>query len=300
VNFLKVGSRNPKFVLIANIFINIAVGAAKWTGGLLGNSQALLADALETTADIVSSIVILFGYQKATQAPDHNHPYGHGKIEAITSLVIGLVLVLSAMLIIYASVQSLLLPDKIPPKFFTLFIAVAVIVVKEVLYRVFKKLSFKFHSSLLKNEAVHHRIDAFTTIITLVGLGLSLLSSDKFWYGDQLAAIIASAIIFYNAYRITRNALSELMDEQSYPEISQLVESIASIIEDIDSFEKCYVRKSGNRYYCDIHIRVNANFSVKKGHDIAHLLKDNAQAANRLIEDVHIHVEPSFDLGSEE
>ena len=295
MKLLGLSIKNPRTILVFNILINVMVGAVKWFGGIIGGSHALLADALETTSDIVSSVIILLGYNKAIQPPDHNHPYGHGKLESVTSFIIGIILIFSAGLIIWESVQSLLLPDKVPPKQFTIYIIAAVIVVKEILYRVFKSLSEKFHSSLFYNEALHHRTDAFTTIITFIGVSFALYGNTRFWYGDQLAAIMASAIILYNAYRIIKSSISELMDEQTFPEISGLVERVASEIKEIDSYEKCYVRKSGNRYYCDIHIRVNANFSVKQGHDIAHLLKDRTQEANKLVEDVHIHVEPSYD-----
>jgi cation diffusion facilitator family transporter len=296
VSLLYFSRKSPKSMLIINILTNIFVGAVKWIGGIFGNSQALLADALETSSDIVSSTILLIGYDKSTQPADQNHPYGHGKLEAISSFIIGIVLIFSAALIIYESTQSLLSPHKEIPKTFTVYVVVAVILVKEILYRIFKALSIKFHSSLFKNEAMHHRTDVLTSIITLSGIAISLLPNGKFWYGDQLAAIMASAIILYNAYRIIRNSLSELMDEQTFPEVSSLVEKIAEDILEIDSYEKCYVRKSGNKYYCDIHIRVDANFSVKKGHDIAHLLKNKAQTKNRLIQDVHIHVEPTFCL----
>jgi cation diffusion facilitator family transporter len=295
LSYLKKVGQKPKFVLLVNILINIFVGTIKWFGGIFGNSQALLADALETTSDIISSVILLVGYNKSTKAPDLNHPYGHGKLQSLTSFIIGLVLILSVGLIVYESVQSLLLPNKIPPQKFTIYIIVFVIVIKEILYHVFKRVSKVLHSSMFHHEALHHRTDAFTTIITLVGVSFSLFTDGKYWYGDQLAAIMASAIILYNAYRIIRSSVAELMDEQTFPEVSSLIEQIASEMSDIDSYEKCYVRKSGSKFYCDIHIRVSANFSVKKGHDIAHELKDKAQGANFLIEDVHIHVEPTYD-----
>jgi cation diffusion facilitator family transporter len=293
VNFFRNSQKDPKKILLINILVNILVGSIKWFGGIVGQSHALLADALETTSDIVSSIILFFGYNKSTQAPDHNHPYGHGKLEAVISFIIGILLIISAILIIFDSTQSLISPEKEAPKDFAIYLILGVIVVKEILYRIFNALSIRFRSTLFQNEAIHHRTDVFTSFITLAGVAVSLFASKSFWYGDQLAAIIASAIILFNAYRIIRNSLSELMDEQSFPEISHLVEQMASEIQEIDSYEKCYVRKSGNRYYCDIHIRVNANFSVKQGHDIAHLLKDKVQKNNSTVEDVHIHVEPS-------
>lgn len=295
MSFLTKVSNKPKLMLWLNILINIVIGTIKWLGGIFGHSQALLADALETTSDVISSIILLVAYDKSVQPADHNHPYGHGKLQSLISFLIGLILIFSAVLIVNESIQSLLNQEHEIPHFFTIYIIAFVIVIKEVLYQLFKKLSEKMQSSLFYHEAIHHRTDAFTTIITLLGVGFSLFTKGKFWYGDQLAAIMASAIILYNAYKIIRGSVSEIMDEQTYPEVSGLIEKLAEEIKDISSHEKCYVRKSGNRFYCDIHIRVNSNFTVKQGHDIAHLLKDRAQSVNKLIEDVHIHVEPTYD-----
>ena len=284
---------NPQRVLIINIIINLIVGSIKWFGGILGQSQALIADALETTSDLVSSIFVLVGYKKAIQPPDKQHPYGHGKLEAVTSLLIGLVLIFSACVIVYESINSLLMPDKSPPLKFTLIIVISVIIVKEVLFRVFRAISKKTNSTLFYNEALHHRTDAFTSFITLIGIGISLIPNGDFWFGDQIGAIVASGIILYNAHKIIRGSLAEIMDEQTFPEIALVIEDVASKIPDIDSYEKCYVRKSGNKFYADIHIRVQKNFTVEQGHNIAHLLKDNAQAQNPLIQDILVHVEPS-------
>jgi cation diffusion facilitator family transporter len=294
LKILKISRLKPKSLLLINILINICIGAIKWFGGIVGNSQALLADALETTSDVVSSIILFIAYNKSTQPADHNHPYGHGKLQSLLSFIIGLILIGSAGLIIQESVHSLLAHEKLAPHFFTIYIILFVIVVKELLYQLFNRISKQMHSSLFHHEALHHRTDAFTTIVTLIGVSFSLFTNGKFWYGDQLAAIMASAIILFNAYRILKSSVSEIMDEQTYPEISGLIEGLAEEMVDIASHEKCYVRKSGNRFYCDIHIRVNKDFTVRQGHDIAHLLKDRAQARNRLIEDVHIHVEPTY------
>lgn len=286
-------SKNKR-VLFLNILINVVVGTVKWVGGIKSSSQALVADALETTADIISSIIVLVGYNKAIQPPDQNHPYGHGKLEPVISFIIGIVLIFSAGVIIQESIKLLLLPDKDPPRVFALYIALGVIIVKECLYHVFKKIGQKTGSTLFHNEAIHHRTDALTSVLVVVGVGLSLIPNNLVWFGDYAAAILASGIILFNAYKIIRKSLSEIMDEQTYPQVAELIENTAAGMSSIESFEKCYVRKSGNKFYCDIHIRVNKDLSVKQGHDISHDLKDNAIAQNRLIADIHIHIEPTL------
>ena len=283
-----------KRVLFLNIIINLIIGSFKWIGGIKGSSQALVADAVETTADIISSVIVLIGYNKSVQPPDKNHPYGHGKLEAVVSFIIGLILIFSAGVIAYESVQLFLLPDKDPPAVYTLYIALAVIVIKETLYHVFKKIAKKTGSSLFNNEAIHHRTDAITSILVVIGVSLSLFSTDVLWFGDYLAAVIASGVILYNAYKVIRTSLAEIMDEQTYPEVASLIEKTAQEMKNIHSHEKCYVRKSGNKFYCDIHIRVDKDLSVKEGHDISHELKDNAVAQNPLIADIHIHIEPTL------
>ena len=166
-------------MLLVNILINIFIGAIKWVGGIFGQSQALLADALETTSDVISSIILFVAYDKSTQPADLNHPYGHGKLQSLISFIIGLILIGSAGLIINESVQSLVRHEKKIPHVFTIYIILFVVFIKEILYQVFNRLSKQMHSSLFYHEALHHRTDVFTTLVTLLGVSFSLFTNGK-------------------------------------------------------------------------------------------------------------------------
>ena len=148
------------------------------------------------------------------------------------------------------------------------------------------------NSSSLKADAWHHRSDAITSVLAFVGISVAILFGDGFEAADDVAALIASGIIIYNAYRIFKPIISEISDEQIYEELSNEIIQISKSVSDVIAIEKIHVRKMGMVYYVDLHLIVNANFTVMQGHAIAHNLKDEVRKRLPEIADVLIHVEP--------
>lgn len=275
------------FSIIGNTSLAIVKGLA----GYFGNSYALVADAIESTSDIFASFLVLFGIKYSNRPADKNHPYGHGRAEPlITFLVVGF-LITSATVIAYESIINIRTPHGLP-KPFTLIILGAIIIWKEISFRMVMKRSIEINSSSLKADAWHHRSDAITSVAAFVGISIALVGGKGFEAADDWAALFASAFILYNGYLIFRPALGEIMDENLYEDLIEEIRRIAITVDGILGTEKCLIRKSGMKYLVDLHATVNANISVRQGHELAHKLKDTLQNEIPEIEFILIHIEP--------
>ncbi|MFD0760887.1 cation diffusion facilitator family transporter [Lutibacter aestuarii] len=274
-----------------SILSNLLLALIKAAAGILGNSYALIADAIESTTDIFSSFLVFLGIKYANKPPDENHPYGHGRIEPlITFLVVGF-LIISATVIAYESIHQILSPQK-APKPWTLIVLGIIIIWKEISYRIVLHKSIQTNSTSLKADAWHHRSDAITSITAFIGISIALIFGEGFEAADDWAALFASAFIIYNAYLIFRPALGEIMDEHVHDDLIEEIRNIAITVEGVLGTEKCFVRKTGMKYHVDLHAIVSGEISVKEGHLISHNLKDRLQEKIPNLNDVLIHIEP--------
>ena len=263
----------------------------KGVSGILGNSYALIADALESTTDIFSSLLLLFGLRYAKKPADKNHPYGHGKIEPLLTFMVVAFLVTTATIIAYESIRNIQIPHK-SPKPWTLPVLAAIIFWKELSYRHVLKKSRETHSSSLKADAWHHRSDAITSVMAFVGIGIALAFGKGYEAADDWAALFAALFILYNSWRIFRPALGEIMDEHVYDELQEEIREISQSVEGIIDTEKCFIRKAGFRYHIDLHAIVKGSITVAEGHRLSHLLKDTLRARIPVLGNVLIHIEP--------
>lgn len=275
-----------------SIAANVGLALVKGTAGVLGNSYALIADAIESTTDIFSSLLVLFGLQYARRPADENHPYGHGRIEPLITFLVVAFLVLSATVIAYESIEHIRTPHKVP-RAWTLIVLGVIIAWKELSYRIVLRKSEETNSSSLKADAWHHRSDAITSVTAFAGISVALIGGPGYETADDWAALFASAFIFYNAYLIFRPALGEIMDEHVYDELIGEIRATAVTVNGILGTEKCYVRKSGMCYLIDLHALVDGNLTVTEGHDLAHQLKDRLREVIPNVEEVLIHIEPA-------
>ncbi|MDF3027644.1 MAG: cation diffusion facilitator family transporter [Fluviicola sp.] len=276
------------FSLVGNFIMAIVKGLV----GYFGNSYALIADAIESTGDVFASALVIVGFRYARRPPDENHPYGHGKVEPLITFVVVGFLVASATLIIIESIHNIQTPHKAPASY-TLWFIGGIIIVKELFFRFVSKSGKEVGSTSLQADAWHHRSDAITSACAFVGIAIAVYMGDTWAQADDWAALVASLIIFYNAYKIFRPALGEIMDEHVHDEFISVIREKAKEVDGIHTTEKCWVRKSGMRYWVDLHIHVDGKLSVHEGHTISHNLKKYLMDEIPEIEDVLVHVEPS-------
>ncbi|MGO4818236.1 cation diffusion facilitator family transporter [Flavobacterium sp. W22_SRS_FP1] len=274
-----------------SIIGNTCLAVIKGLAGFFGNSYALIADAIESTTDIFASFLVLFGIKYSNKPADKNHPYGHGRAEPlITFLVVGF-LITSATIIAYESIINIRTPHALP-KSWTLFVLGAIIIWKEYSFRLVMKRSLETNSSSLKADAWHHRSDAITSIAAFIGISIALILGNGYESADDWAALFASGFILYNSYLIFRPALGEIMDEHLNDDLIAEIRKVSYQVEGIIDTEKCFIRKAGMKYHVDLHAVVDANISVKEGHELAHNLKDVLRSKIPELGHVLIHVEP--------
>jgi cation diffusion facilitator family transporter len=275
------------FSIIGNTCLAIIKGFA----GFFGNSYALIADAIESTTDIFASFLVLFGIKYSNRPADKNHPYGHGRAEPlITFLVVGF-LITSATIIAYESIINIQTPHDLP-KSWTLFVLGAIIIWKEYSFRLVMKRSVETNSSSLKADAWHHRSDAITSVAAFIGISIALILGKGYESADDWAALFASGFILYNSYLIFRPALGEIMDEHLNDDLIEEIRKVSYKVKGIVGTEKCFIRKAGMKFHVDLHAIVDANISVKEGHELAHNLKDALRREIPELGHVLIHVEP--------
>ena len=274
-----------------SILGNTALALTKGLAGIFGNSYALIADAIESTTDVFSSVLVLFGIKYSTKPADENHPYGHGKAEALVTFAVVGFLLISATIIAYESILNIQTPHETPEKF-TLVVLAVIVIIKELFFRFVSKKSHETNSGSLKADAWHHRSDAVTSLMAFIGIAIAIYFGPGYETADDWAALLASGFIIYNAYLIFRPALGEILDEHLYEDLIINIRAIAKNVPGVVDTEKCYIRKTGMTYFVDLHAIVSGSITVSEGHAIAHNLKDTIQQQLPEIADVLIHVEP--------
>ncbi len=274
------------------IIVNTILAGTKAIAGILGNSYALIADAIESTMDVVSSLVVWGGLKISTLPPDAEHPYGHGKAEPLAAVVVSLALVVAAIAIAIQSVREIITPHHAPAPF-TLVVLLVVVITKEALFRFVFNVGENLKSTAVKSDAWHHRSDAITSAAAFVGISIALIGGAGYESADDWAALFAAGIIIYNAYKIFRPAMDEVMDAAPSEENETSIRRVAQQVHGVVALEKCLVRKSGFVYYVDLHVTVDGTISVREGHDIAREVKRQICSSNKSVAEVLVHIEPT-------
>jgi cation diffusion facilitator family transporter len=273
---------------------NTLLAGGKLAAGILGNSHALIADATESFADVFSSIVVWRALVVAAEPEDEDHPYGHGKAEPIASAVIATMLLVASVAIVFKSAQEIMVAQSHPgPRAFTLLVLIAVVIIKEVLFRFVSREAASVESSAVQTDAWHHRSDAITSLAAAIGISISLIGGKGYESADDIAAIVAAGIIAWNGWRLLRPALDELMDASPSRQVIKQIRETAASIEGVAAVEKCIVRKMGHRYFVDMHVEVDPQMTVQRAHAIAHTVKDKVREKLPAVRDVLVHIEPN-------
>jgi cation diffusion facilitator family transporter len=271
--------------------LNAALGLTKITGGVLGNAYALVADGCESLSDVAVSVLIWAGFQWAARPPDQDHPYGHGKAEAVAGLITSLVVLGAGAGIGWHAIAEIRNPH-LPPRWWTLLILASVVLIKVVFSRRLNEVGRDTESTALGAEAWHHFSDAVTSAAAFVGISIAVAGGPGYAAADGWAALVASVVIAYNGFGIFRKALNEVMDIAVPDERVGEIRSLAASVPGVAGLDKCRVRKSGLSYLVDIHVRVPGALTVREGHEIAHAVKDTLLSSGLRVTDVAVHVEP--------
>lgn len=274
---------------------SLSLAIIKLLAGLFGNSSALVADAVESFADTLGSMLVWQALRVAAKPADDDHPYGYGKAEAIASLAVGGILVVAALYIVTKAFHEIVIPHE-PPAPWTLLVLITVIVVKEVLFRLMMRGAVEYDSSAAKADAWHHRSDAITSAAAFVGVliavwGPQIFGINGLVMADEAAAMLASGVILLTASTLIRPALLELLDATSH-DLAAKVIAIAERVEGVRLIEKVLVRKSGAGFHLDMHLQVDPDLSIRVAHALAGKVKATLRAELPGLVTALIHVEP--------
>jgi len=271
---------------------NALLATSKLAAGIMGHSHALVADAVESLADLFSSVIVWRGLVVAAEPADEDHPYGHGKAEPIAASVVATMLLAAAAGIILQAVREILQPHHAPSAF-TLYVLIGVVAIKESLFRFVMREGISVQSSVVRTDAWHHRTDAITSLAAGIGISVSLFGGKGYEAADDAAAMAAAGISAWNGWRLLRPALDELMDASPGPAVVEDVKKVATTIPGVSRVEKCIVRKVGYYFFVDMHLEVDPQMTVQRAHEIAHDVKDKVRNALPAVFDVLIHIEPA-------
>ena len=271
--------------------VNIVLAIVKIVTGVLGNSYALIADGIESTTDIISSLVVWTGLKISTLPPDDDHPYGHGKAESIAGFVVALALLAAAVFIAVQSIREIVVPHH-TPAWFTLLVLVLVIATKETLYHFVFKVGHQLSSTAVKGDAWHHRSDAITSAAAFIGISIALIGGKGYESADDWAALLACGIIAFNGSRILRAALDDIMDAAVPAEIQAALRQEAAQGHGVIHIDQCRIRKSGLGLFIDLQVRVNGSLTVRQADAIAEDVSNRLKSTRFSVGGVMVHVEP--------
>ena len=278
---------------LIGIGFNLVLAVFKCLAGFIGHSFALVADGIESLSDVISSTVVYLGLRLAIKPPDDEHPYGHGKAEPVAAVIVSLALIVAAIVIGTESIRRIETPHPLPEPY-TLWVLLAVVGIKLLLSRYVSSVGEGIDSTAVRRDAWHHLSDAITSAFAFVGISIALWTRNA--AADDWAALCASPVIIFNAWRQLRKPFAELLDASPAPQLEELVRSAASAIPRVIGLEKCHVRKVGFRYYVDLHVVVDGALTVRQGHNIAHDVEDSVLDKVPQIAEVLVHIEPEEEL----
>jgi cation diffusion facilitator family transporter len=273
------------------MLVNALLALVKLFAGIVGNTYALVADAVESTADIFASLVVWGGLRVATRDPDEDYPFGYGKAESVAAAVVSMMLVAAAIGIAFEAVREIRTPHKTPAPW-TLLVLVAVLFVKFVLFRRTLSIGEEAGSTAGKADAWHHLSDAITSAAAFVGISIALWGGPGWEQADDWAALFASAVICYNGIALFRPALHDLMDRMPGSEIIDGVRKAAESVPTVRAVEKLSARKAGLVYYVDIHVHADPSMSLRDAHELSGAVKSAIRSRVPRIAGVLVHMEP--------
>lgn len=281
-------------VTVVGALVNALLASLQILFGILGKSQALLADGIHTLSDLASDGIVLIASRSASRQPDESHPYGHGRIETFVSMLLGAVLVAVGAGIGFRGIEAITLQDTTRPEAITLLFAFLAIVAKESLYRYTMAAAKRNFSALLEANAWHHRSDALSSIIVVIGIGGQLLGIP---YMDAAASVIVALMISWMGLQLSRDALSELVDSSLDGELVDEIHSAIAQQGGVAAVHSLRTRSMGGLGFVDAEVLVNPRVTVSEAHHVTYLLEQYIKENFPQVIDVRIHVDPLSESG---
>jgi cation diffusion facilitator family transporter len=273
------------------MLVNALLAITKLVAGIVGNTYALVADAVESTTDIFSSLVVWGGLHVASRDPDAQYPYGYGRAETLASVVVALTLLAAALGISIEAVREIRTPHHTPAPW-TLLVLVMVMAVKWTLSRRVRSVGADIGSTAVTADAWHHMADAITSAAAFVGISIAVLAGPGWESADDWAALFASCIIAFNGIAMLRPAIADLMDRTPGTDLTERVRRAAEGVADVRAVEKLALRKTGLTYRADLHVQTDPMMSLRDAHVLSGKVKSAIRTAVPKVDSVLVHMEP--------
>jgi cation diffusion facilitator family transporter len=278
-------------VALASIFISGALAAAKIVVGLKANSTAVVSDGIESASDVLASSLVLFGLVMAAKPPDAEHPYGHGRLETLSGLAVGMILVVMGSLIAVEGLRRALTPHAAPAAF-AVWPVLLSIFVKSSMYVTKRHYGRKLLSSALAADAWNDGVDVVSGTVALIGVTLESFAGRRFGPADDIGGCVVGLIVILLGVRIVRDTTFQLMDTMPDPRLLEQIRQEALTVRGALGIEKCFARKTGLQYHVDLHLEVDPDMTVSESHTIATQVREKIRSELPWVADVLVHVEP--------
>lgn len=280
-------------ITLWGVAVNLGLSVIKIIGGIIGQSQALLADGIHSLSDLASDAMVLIAARHAAEDADDDHPYGHARYETMATVALGVLLIIVAIGITYDAILRLQDPGSLVlPAMFTLFIAIISILSNEALYHATRRVATRIRSPMLEANAWHHRSDAISSIVVFIGIGATYIG---FPLLDAIAAILVALMIGKIGVDLSRQSMQELVDTALDPETIENIRQTLLDIDDVRQLHMLRTRRMGQNALVDVHIQVPPRLSVSEGHQIAELVENTLKEKYNEINDVTVHIDPEDD-----
>lgn len=272
-------------------WLNAGLALVKLIAGIIGNSYALIADAVESMADLFASMVVWSGLRIARRAPDERFPFGYGKAETVATAIVGLMLIGAATGIGIEAVREIVTPHHVPAPF-TLVVLVLVVAIKLAWSRFVARRAAATGNDLIAADAWHHRADAVTSAAAFIGISVALIGGPGWEAADDIAALLASVLILLSGLRIIRPAVAQLMDRSPDESVARRIDEVARSIPAVLATEKLRIRRMGPELHVEIHVQSDGSLSLRQAHEVSGMVKTAIRREVPTVRDVLVHMEP--------
>ena len=280
-------------VTLVGAAVNLLLSIVKIVVGILAHSQALIADGIHSLSDLVTDALVMYATRLAHQEADLDHPYGHARIETVATVALGIFLILVAFALVLDAGRRMLQPELlVRPGFIALIVAGVSIAGKEWLYHYTMRVASRVNSGLLRANAWHHRTDAISSVVVLIGVGGALLGLPLL---DAVAAVVVALMIVRVGWRLVWTNLEELVDKGLEPERLDTITEALESVGGVRSVHMLRTRRMGGQAFVDVHIQVPPRLSVSEGHQIADVAEARLLQQVDEVTDVTVHIDPEDD-----
>lgn len=276
----------------ASIFGNVVLTVFKFFVGILAHSGAMVSDSIHSLSDVFTTIVAYVGVKMSKKDPDHEHPYGHDRIESIASILLALILVVVGIGIGYSGIEKIINSGNTKleiPGVMAVLAAIVSILTKEAMFWYTRYYAKKLNSQAFLADAWHHRSDAISSVGALIGIVFARMGYPIF---DPIASVIICLLIIKVGYDIFKDGLDKIMDKRCSEEVEEKIRRVVTSVSGVENLDVIRTREFGSKMFVDIEISVDETLSLREAHSISEKVHDDVEKEFKDCKHCMVHVNP--------